>query len=133
MSIQIVRRFTGEVIREVDAETLVSANLRLANLRYANLEGAKLCWSSHELISEILRQRAGADPDKRKIAGLIAVSLDWFWNEFLALNDPLMDWALEVLSEWAKDDEDAPDCVRAKLKAKRLPRPRKANASAERA
>ena len=43
MAIEIKNRFTGAVIRTVDAADLRDANLRGADLRDANLRGADLC------------------------------------------------------------------------------------------
>jgi uncharacterized protein YjbI with pentapeptide repeats len=118
---------------------LGGANLRGANLRGANLCDANLCdaylgdaylggaylgganlrdatinWQSHELISEILLRAAGKDVDKRKIAGLIRISTDWCWDEFLRIDDPLSEWAKTELAKWLKDDD--PEDVKAKLK-----------------
>lgn len=88
------------------------ADLRGANFRQARLEGARLNWSSHNLLSEILRRAAGDDIEKRKVAGLIAISTDLCWGDFLALKDPLTGWALDTLRPWA--DENAPEVLKSK-------------------
>jgi len=59
-------------------------------------------------MSEILLRAAGSDIEKRKIAGLIRISPDWCWSQFLALDDPLTDWALEELAKWVQDGDGAP-------------------------
>ena len=46
MSIEIKHRYTGEVIKVVDAESLVNANLSRASLYRANLVGANLVGAS---------------------------------------------------------------------------------------
>ncbi len=96
---------------------LEGANLRGAYLRGAYLEGAylrgaKINWSSHDLLAEILRLDASDDVDKRKFAGLVLISRDWCWKNFIALNDPLNDWALDVLSTYVQDDDNAPAILR---------------------
>ena len=87
---------------------LARADLRGADLRGADLTGAKLNWNSHQLSSEILLRSAGKDPEKRKVAGLIRISPDWCWPQFLALDDPLTDWALDELAKWVQDGDSAP-------------------------
>jgi hypothetical protein len=93
---------------------LMDAKLDGANLIGAKLEGATLNWQSHDLIAEILRRAAGDDAEKRKIAGLILVSRDWCWEEFLSLNDPMTEWALKELSVWAEGDTNTPEIFRTK-------------------
>ena len=93
---------------------LTGADLRGANLRGAHLGGGKIAWQSHDLIAEILRRAAGDDVAKLKVAGLILVSRDWCWADFLKLRDPLAGWALDVLRLWAEGDEHAPPVLREK-------------------
>lgn len=88
---------------------LRGADLWEADLRGANLRGAKLNWQSHNLLSEILRQEAKENIKKRIIAGLILISTDYCWNDFLSLNIPYKKWALNTLNQWAEDDTNAPD------------------------
>jgi uncharacterized protein YjbI with pentapeptide repeats len=100
---------------------LRSANLRCANLRSADLRCAdadrkdrpKLSWSSHALLSEVLRRSAGSDVSRRKFAGLFLVSIDWCWETFLGMtDDPSLGWAIEVLRDWVQDDDGAPSVLR---------------------
>jgi hypothetical protein len=90
---------------------LRNANLSNANLYNANLRNASLSWTSHELLSEILFRAAADDSEKRKIAGLIRLSIDWCWSRFLAIDDPLRDWALDELRKWVKPGDDAPEVL----------------------
>lgn len=104
---------------------LFYANLGYANLRYADLRGAdlsyadlinadlrstKINWNSHSLIAEILRQKAENDYKRRMIAGLILVSTDWCWKDFLALPISKKDkaWVFSVLKEYVTNDNPAP-------------------------
>jgi uncharacterized protein YjbI with pentapeptide repeats len=91
---------------------LRGANLRGANLRGADLGGAKMPWQSHDILAEVLRRAAGDDVPKLKIAGLILVRTDWCWKDFLGLDDPLRDWALESLAEYVQDGGEAPEVLR---------------------
>ena len=102
---------------ELRYANLSSANLFCANLSYAILndaclDGVTMNWGSHELIAEILRQRAGDDVDCRKIAGYVLVSRDMCWDRFLEQDDPCRAWALGVLSEFVQPDDDAPKLLR---------------------
>ena len=90
---------------------LWGANLGEANLRGANLRGATIAWGSHPLIAELLRRAACDDPAKRKVAGLVAISTDWCWEKFLAIDDPLRGWALGVLAGYVTDGDGAPKVV----------------------
>jgi len=91
---------------------LYGADLSGANLSGAKLYGAKINWQSHDLLSELLKRAAGRDVEKRKVAGLIYISRDWCHNEFIALNDPLMNWAAETLAAYAQDGDGCPDYIR---------------------
>jgi hypothetical protein len=132
MSINITNRYTGTIIKTVEAETLKEADLHGANLRGANLGGAdlrgadlrgadlhgadlgraKVNWQSHALIAEILRRWSGDSVEKRSLAGLILISTDWCWDKFLAMDHPLRAEALTELARWITDGDGAPDCVR---------------------
>ena len=89
---------------------LRGADLRGADLRGAYLRGARANWQSHALIGEILL-RAIRDDDasehdqlqRRAFAGMVAISLDWCWPQFLAITTwpELRAWALETLRPWA--------------------------------
>ena len=91
---------------------LRKVDLRGADLREVDLRGANLNWQSHDLIAEILRQDAGDDLDKRAMAGLVLVSRDWCWKHFVALQHPLMPWAIEVLTPYLKEGQTPPWEVR---------------------
>lgn len=91
---------------------LYGANLSSANLHGAYLSSARLNWFAHNLIAEILRQASGEDIEKCEVAGFILIRHDLCWEDFLALGDPLQDWALDVLRPWAKDDPNAPNVLR---------------------
>jgi hypothetical protein len=100
-----------DVLQKAAAEgaNLQGAYLRGAYLRGAYLEGAKINWQSHDVISKLLFDAAGDDVEKRKVAGLILISRDWCWKQFLNINAPeLQAWALDVLLPYAKDDANAP-------------------------
>ena len=79
--------------------------------RGASLEGAHLNWNSHWLLGTLLLQAAGSDIEKRKIAGLVAVSTDWCWKHFLSMDDLLRGWALGVLSQYVVDGDVAPSVL----------------------
>jgi len=111
---------SGSVLSGSD---LSGSNLRYSNLRGSDLSGSDLSgsdlrgsvlnWRSHALVGEILRRHAGKDPAKRKIAGLVLVSTDWCWQKFLAIDDPLRDWAISVLRDYVQDGDRAPDVLTA--------------------
>ncbi len=95
---------------------LCGANLRGANLCRAYLYGANLCraklsWSSHSIISTLLKNAANKDVAKLEVAGLISIMTEWCWVEFCALDKPteIKDWAMRTLSGWAwSDDSNVP-------------------------
>ena len=91
---------------------LARADLHRANLAGANLRGASLSWISHDLTAELLFRAAGDNVELRKIAGLILVSRDWCWDDFIKINDPLAIWALTELSKYVQPDDDAPAVLR---------------------
>ena len=101
MAVEIKNRFTDEVI--CTGETFAEAvKANLANLRGANL----------------LRRAAGDDIAKLKVAGLLLVCREKCWSEFagMAKRDPLGDWALDSLAEWAAEGDGAPEIVRSRVK-----------------
>jgi hypothetical protein len=88
---------------------LRGAYLGGADLRDTNLSGAKIRWTSHTLVAELLKRAACDDVEKRKVAGLIAISTDWCWKEFSAMEaDPLFPWAIETLAAWVTEGDNAP-------------------------
>jgi hypothetical protein len=95
----------------VQAAVKKRAYLQGAYLQDAYLQGAKVNWNSHAMISEILFRAAGEDVDKRKVAGLVAVSLDWCWEKLLSIKDPNQKWALAELAKWVTKDDAAPDVL----------------------
>lgn len=115
MSIEIKHRDTGAVLRVVDSDTLVGADLHGADLRWANLCEADLAWTNHDLVAEILRQAAGDDCERRQVSGLILVSRDWCWDQFLALDHPQRGWALRELAPWIT--AETPSQIRAAIDA----------------
>ena len=105
---------------DLTAANLTAANLTETNLAGANLAGAHLAgivvaWQSHALLADILRRAAGDNVPRRMLAGLIAISTDWCWGEFLNLDiDPaLREWAIAELRQWVRDSDAAPDALRA--------------------
>ena len=108
------------------------ADLRGANLGYADLWcadllgailqgailwGAKVNWQSHALLSEILRRAAGDNMGRRMLAGLVAVSTDWCWDQWLSLEHPERAWAITELAQWVRPDDGAPEVIRAAARA----------------
>src|SRR5574343_239301 len=104
----------GAGLRDAD---LRGADLRCADLSRADLTGAYLAdavieWRDHTLIAEILYRATGRDDThKRMIAGLILLSRDIFWDQFLAIDHSDREWALNVLRGYVTDGDDAPRCL----------------------
>ena len=94
---------------------LTGADLSGAFLRGADLSGAEVSWQSHDMIAEILRRAAGANPARRMLAGLVLISRDWCWDEFLALDidSELRRWALDELRQWVRPGDNAPEILKA--------------------
>ena len=95
----------------LNGANLRGANLRGANLRYANLNGADLnelktiSISDHYLLSQILLNNAKTIK-QRKWAGLIRISLDWCWNDFLKnMSKPCIKWCVSILGQWPEFKE----------------------------
>ena len=132
---QITSRFDGRVLYEYEANSvsgalqeavkscaylddanLAGANLARAylvraNLADANLAGAKINWQSHDMIAEILRCAAGDNVQRRSVAGLVLVSRDWCWDQFLTIEHSELEWALAELRKWVQDSDDAPEVL----------------------
>jgi len=113
---EIRNRFSNEILMSLPVSSLVGANLRGADLYGADLRGAKINWQSHAVIAEILRQAAGEDYEKRMAAGLILVSPDWCWDRFLKIELPQKEWALETLTSYVTDGDEAPSVLLARVK-----------------
>ena len=122
----IRNRYTGEVmfsgectladLAQANRANLSRANLSGANLSRASLSGSdlsetKINWQSHDLLAEILRRAAGADIQKRSLAGLILISRDWCWKEFLSLDHTEREWALGELAKWVQDGDRHPEIL----------------------
>ena len=66
------------------------------------------------------RREAGDDAEKRKIAGLVAISLDWCWADFLKLRDQdLFGWSVGALEAWVTSDDGAPTILAKREKDER--------------
>ena len=114
----------GADLRRADfrGADLYGADLRDADLRDANLLGANLLgadfgdatlnWRSHWLIANILMDNADDSIARRKIAGMIALSTDWCWDEFLAIEDDEKSWVLSILARYVVDGDKAPKVLR---------------------
>ena len=100
----------GTDLRDADLRDadLRGADLQGTDLRDADLTNIKINWMSHDLITEILRQNAKNDIIKRQIAGLILVSKDWCWEDFLKIDIPEKEWALEILRQYETDKNKIP-------------------------
>jgi hypothetical protein len=105
-------RYTDLGHADLRGSDLRSAYLGYAKLGYADLRGAKLNWQSHALLAEILRRAAAGDVEKRMIAGLVAVSIDWCWEKFLCIEHEQKAWALATLAKWVQDGDGAPEALR---------------------
>ena len=94
---------------------LGGAFLSGAFLHGADLTGAVVSWQSHDMIAEILRRAAADNPARRMLAGLILISRDWCWDEFLALDidSELRRWALDELRQWVRPGDNAPEILKA--------------------
>ena len=97
---------------DLSGSNLSDSDLSHSNLSYSDLHDITVNWNSHELLAEILRQKAGENTAKRKIAGLVLVSHDWCWDKFLRLRDPTKLWALGVLRRYVKEGDGAPEILR---------------------
>jgi len=108
---------SGADLREADLREadLSGAALSGAFLRRADLSGAVVSWQSHDMIAEILRRAAADNPARRMLAGLILISRDWCWDEFLALDidSELRRWALDELRQWVRPGDNAPEILKA--------------------
>jgi hypothetical protein len=91
---------------------LGDAYLGGANLRGAYLGGAKINFNNHDIVAELLRREAGDDIDKLKLAGFVLLMRGWCWDKFVRLDDPLKEWALEALSQYVVDGDNAPKVLR---------------------
>ena len=95
------------------------------DLRGADLSGASLNWQSHALIAEILFRKAGDDIARRMVAGLVLISRDWCWNQFLAADIALelREWTLTKLAEWVREGDNAPEILAEYARQLRIEQP----------
>jgi hypothetical protein len=92
---------------------LSRADMNEADLCGADLREARLSWSSHTLLSEILWRAAGTEP-RKMLAAYVGRREDWCWGDWAKFCHPEKGWALRELARWihAKDaDEDVPALV----------------------
>lgn len=82
-----------------------------SDLSWSNLSGSNLSWSSHDLLAEVLRRAAGDNIQHRMIAGLLLVSREWCWDEFLAVEGVDNEWALRELAKWIQPSDSHPECL----------------------
>ena len=92
----------------LEGADLRHADLRHADLRHADLRAAKLNFQSHALLAVVLRQEAGEDIAKRQIAGLVAISTDLCWSDFLKLRLKEREWALTTLASYIQPNDNHP-------------------------
>jgi uncharacterized protein YjbI with pentapeptide repeats len=107
---------------------LYGADLYGADLYGANDPRPRLNWSNHNLIGEILRQAAGTVVARREVAGLVFMSQDWCWKDFMKIKHSQKRWALEELAKWVQDDDGAPDVLKKLAARKPKPKTKKNNA-----
>ena len=91
--------------------SLYGSDLYRASLSGSDLSETKINWQSHDLLAEILKRAAGADIQKRSLAGLILISRDWCWKEFLSLDHTEREWALGELAKWVQDGDRHPEIL----------------------
>ena len=63
------------------------------------------------MIAEILRCAAGDNVQRRSVAGLVLVSRDWCWDQFLTIEHSELEWALAELRKWVQNSDDAPEVL----------------------
>jgi hypothetical protein len=112
---------------DLEGANLEGANLEGANLEGANLEAVILNWQSHQLLGELLKRAAGESIEKRMVAGLITISTDWCWHEFLAIEhsefdiepgllsefrDRYKEWAIQILAQYVQNEDGSPDIIK---------------------
>jgi hypothetical protein len=93
---------------DLSGADLRSADLSRADLRGADLSGAMINFQSHDLLAEILLDAASTDIERRKVAGLILVSRDLCWDDFIRIDSPLKSWALGELAKYVVEGDNSP-------------------------
>ena len=86
------------------------ADFQHADLRDAVLDGARLNWTSHDLISETLWQAADT-LGRRMVAAYVGRERGQCWDDFLDQDHPETEWALRTLAGWVHPDDQAPPAV----------------------
>ena len=87
------------------------ADLQGADLQEAYLRGAKISWSSHALLSEILWRAADTEA-RQMLASFVGRMTDWCWDQWAKWEHPEREWAIAELRKWVQDGDGAPDLVR---------------------
>ena len=89
---------------------LTGADLTGAYLTDAYLSGATLNWTSHDLLSEVLRRAAGDNARKLMLAGLPLVTRDKCWHNYAAMDIPvdLRAWAIAILRAYIRPGDGHP-------------------------
>ena len=101
---------------------LRGTNLRGTNLRHAylgnaylgnaDLRGIFISWASHDLISQILWNHADTT-QRQMLAAFVGRMYEWCWNDFKTFRHREKSWAIKVLREVARDDdENVPEMIR---------------------
>ena len=118
MKIEIKHRCTGSVLFELEigsiklaVEAAVKGGAYLSGA-YIEKSKTKINWESHDLVAEILRRAAGEDIERLKIAGLLLICRSWCWDKFIAIDDPLKEWAFSELRGWVLDGDNAPEVLK---------------------
>lgn len=68
----------------------------------------RVYWYSHAIISDFLREMAGDDPEKIRVAIFVKNNTHLCWRQFLMLDDPMKEWALGVLALRVRKGDSAP-------------------------
>ncbi|TXH43922.1 MAG: hypothetical protein E6Q97_33500 [Desulfurellales bacterium] len=123
--LQIQRCYDRKVLYSGEAESMLELVLRAhkekavlsgAVLRGAVLSGAEINWTSHDLVSEILRREAGDSISRQMFAGFIVLRRDLCWDSFLSIHDDAFaahkEWALTSLRKWVREGDNAPTVLR---------------------
>lgn len=67
----------------------------------------KINWNSHEMLADILYQRAHTTAQKM-VAGFILINQTDCWKEFLRHRHPERRWALTTLAKYIQPDDNHP-------------------------
>ena len=94
-------------LRASDCECLNLSGAQLRGVRLhgvelmdVNFEHADMPWGSHDVMAELLRRAAGIDRGKIGFAGTVKLQRHWCWDDYIQMNHPFLEWALQALSEW---------------------------------